>query len=133
MNTYNVNLYSGIIRNASAEEIYNFLYDARCTEEDMEIICDFFRAYGSWWYDGDDDFDNPCHIGYELDNIRLVVGYTGVAGKYWNDGEDRYLPFHPTLSGKIQDFTYTPYEQEETEIEFDLEKELEELDKELFI
>ncbi len=134
MNTYNVNLYSGIIRNASAEEIYNFLFDSRCTEEDEAIICDFFRANGKLWDDGDSDYPNkPCHVGYILDDILLVTGYTGVIGRYWNEGAEKLHEFYPVLSGKISNFTYIPYEQEETEIEFDLEKELEELDKELFI
>lgn len=44
------------------------------------------EKYAMDWDDFDENYpNNPYHIGYAFNGNLYITGYTGAAGRYWND------------------------------------------------
>ena len=58
---------------------------------------EFMKQYGKPWDDAGDPWYpiGPFHEGYELENHVYITSYTGDAGDYWNDEDDRYTICRP--------------------------------------
>lgn len=58
---------------------------------------DFIEQYGEPWDDANDEYypSGPFHEGYELGGNVYITSYTGDAGNYWNDDDDRYTICRP--------------------------------------
>lgn len=58
---------------------------------------EFMEQYGEAWDDASDPWypSGPFHEGYVIDGQIYITDYTGDAGNYWNDEDDRYTICRP--------------------------------------
>lgn len=57
---------------------------------------EFMEQYGEQWDDCNEDYpNNTFHEGYVLDGNIYIAWYTGDAGRYWNEEDDRYTICRP--------------------------------------
>lgn len=58
---------------------------------------EFMEQYGEYWDDASDPWypSGPFHEGYMLGEKVYITDYTGDAGNYWNDEDDRYTICRP--------------------------------------
>lgn len=63
----------------------------------IKSFFEFMEQYGEPWDDAGDPWYpiGPFHVGYELENHVYITSYTGDAGNYWNDDDDRYTICRP--------------------------------------
>lgn len=67
-------------------------YDIYDDEEELydEIVeaLDVAESCGEYWSDLDPRYpNNTFNWGFKLDGYLFVLDYTGVAGRYWNEGD----------------------------------------------
>lgn len=74
---------------------------SRLSEEFKALIrkCfyQFMNQCGKPWDDAGDPWYpiGPFHEGYEFENHVYITSYTGDAGNYWNNEDDRYTICRP--------------------------------------
>lgn len=65
-----------------------FEWDDPMYDRAWEVFHNIMALIGEYWDDCNEDYLNSAyHTGYEVDGEVFITNYTGVAGRYWNNGD----------------------------------------------
>lgn len=67
---------------------YDYGEDEEGLADEIEEALDVAESCGTYWSDYNPRYsNNPFNYGFELNGYLFIYDYTGVAGKYWNEGD----------------------------------------------